>query len=32
VRENTARRTSVAVVNARGYDGYNTSLVIGRYS
>jgi minimal PKS chain-length factor (CLF/KS beta) len=32
VRENTALRTSVAVVNARGYDGYNTSLVIGRYS
>lgn len=32
VRENTARRTSIAVVNARGYDGYNTSLVIGRYS
>lgn len=32
VRENTARRTSVAVVNARGYDGYNTSLVVGRYA
>lgn len=31
VRETTARRTSVAVVNARGYDGYNTSLVVGRY-
>jgi 3-oxoacyl-(acyl-carrier-protein) synthase len=31
VREATARRTDVAVINARGYDGYNTSLVIGRY-
>jgi minimal PKS chain-length factor (CLF/KS beta) len=31
VRENTARRISTAVVNARGYDGYNTSLVVGRY-
>lgn len=31
VREATARRTDVAVVNARGYDGYNTSLVVGRY-
>lgn len=31
VTEPTARRTSLAVVNARGYDGYNTSLVVGRY-
>lgn len=31
VREATPRRTDVAVINARGYDGYNTSLVIGRY-
>jgi len=31
VREATARRTDVAMVNARGYDGYNTSLVVGRY-
>jgi minimal PKS chain-length factor (CLF/KS beta) len=31
VREATARRTDVAVVNARGFDGYNTSLVVGRY-
>jgi minimal PKS chain-length factor (CLF/KS beta) len=31
VREATARRTNVAMINARGYDGYNTSLVVGRY-
>ncbi|MFI7679804.1 beta-ketoacyl synthase N-terminal-like domain-containing protein [Actinophytocola sp. NPDC049390] len=31
VRETTAARTSVAMINARGYDGYNTSLVVGRY-
>lgn len=31
VTEPTARRTSLAVVNARGYDGYNTALVVGRY-
>ena len=31
VREATAKRTSVAMINARGYDGYNTSLVVGRY-
>lgn len=31
VREATAHRTDVAVVNARGFDGYNTSLVVGRY-
>ncbi|GAB3433915.1 beta-ketoacyl synthase N-terminal-like domain-containing protein [Actinophytocola sediminis] len=31
VTEPTARRTSLALVNARGYDGYNTSLVVGRY-
>lgn len=31
VREATARRTDVAMINARGYDGYNTSLVVGRY-
>ncbi|MDQ3788996.1 MAG: ketosynthase chain-length factor, partial [Actinomycetota bacterium] len=31
VREATAARTSVAMINARGYDGYNTSLVVGRY-
>jgi minimal PKS chain-length factor (CLF/KS beta) len=31
VGETTARRTDLAVVNARGYDGYNTSLVVGRY-
>jgi len=31
VREATPRHVDVAVVNARGYDGYNTSLVIGRY-
>lgn len=32
VREATARRVSVAMVNARGYDGYNTSLVVGRFT
>jgi len=31
VREATPRHVDVAVVNARGYDGYNTSLVVGRY-
>jgi minimal PKS chain-length factor (CLF/KS beta) len=31
VTEPTAARTSLAVVNARGYDGYNTALVVGRY-
>ena len=31
VREAAAARTSVAMINARGYDGYNTSLVVGRY-
>lgn len=31
VREQTAARTSLALVNARGFDGYNTALVIGRY-
>jgi minimal PKS chain-length factor (CLF/KS beta) len=31
VREPVALRTSTALVNARGFDGYNTSLVIGRY-
>jgi minimal PKS chain-length factor (CLF/KS beta) len=31
VREATAWRTSVAMINARGYDGYNSSLVVGRY-
>lgn len=31
VREATPAHTDVAVVNARGYDGYNTSLVVGRY-
>jgi minimal PKS chain-length factor (CLF/KS beta) len=31
VRENTQCSVDVAVVNARGYDGYNTSLVVGRY-
>ena len=31
VREQTATRTSLALVNARGFDGYNTALVIGRY-
>ena len=31
VREAAPRHVDVAVVNARGYDGYNTSLVVGRY-
>ncbi|HEV7651143.1 MAG TPA: beta-ketoacyl synthase N-terminal-like domain-containing protein [Actinophytocola sp.] len=31
VREPTAARTSVALINARGFDGYNTALVVGRY-
>jgi minimal PKS chain-length factor (CLF/KS beta) len=31
VRTPTATRTSLALINARGYDGYNTSLVLGRY-
>jgi minimal PKS chain-length factor (CLF/KS beta) len=31
VTEQTSRRTSLALVNARGYDGYNTALVVGRY-
>jgi minimal PKS chain-length factor (CLF/KS beta) len=31
VREATPSHVDVAVVNARGYDGYNTSLVVGRY-
>ncbi|MGH3758561.1 beta-ketoacyl synthase N-terminal-like domain-containing protein [Actinophytocola sp.] len=31
VREPTAARTSLALVNARGFDGYNTALVVGRY-
>jgi len=31
VREATATRTDTALINARGFDGYNTSLVVGRY-
>ena len=31
VTEPVSGRTSVALVNARGYDGYNTALVVGRY-
>ncbi|MPZ81105.1 MAG: ketosynthase chain-length factor [Actinophytocola sp.] len=31
VTEPTTQRTSTALVNARGYDGYNTALVVGRY-
>jgi minimal PKS chain-length factor (CLF/KS beta) len=31
VREPVARRTSTALVTARGFDGYNTALVVGRY-
>ncbi|HEY0454016.1 beta-ketoacyl synthase N-terminal-like domain-containing protein [Actinophytocola sp.] len=31
VRTPTAQRTSLALINARGYDGYNTALVVGRY-
>jgi minimal PKS chain-length factor (CLF/KS beta) len=32
VRTPTARRCSLAMVNARGFDGFNTSLVVGRFS
>jgi minimal PKS chain-length factor (CLF/KS beta) len=32
VRTPTAARTSLALINARGFDGYNTSLVVGRYT
>ncbi|HEX2132653.1 MAG TPA: beta-ketoacyl synthase N-terminal-like domain-containing protein [Actinophytocola sp.] len=31
VTEPTTQRTSLALVNARGFDGYNTALVVGRY-
>ncbi len=31
VRTPTARRTSLALINARGFDGYNTALAVGRY-
>lgn len=31
VREPTAARTDTALINARGFDGYNTALVVGRY-
>jgi minimal PKS chain-length factor (CLF/KS beta) len=32
VREAETRRTDLAMINARGYDGYNTSLVVGRFT
>lgn len=32
VRSPTAQRISRAMVNARGFDGFNTSLIVGRYS
>ncbi|HEV3360694.1 MAG TPA: beta-ketoacyl synthase N-terminal-like domain-containing protein [Pseudonocardiaceae bacterium] len=31
VRETTAAQVNVALIGARGYDGFNSSLVIGRY-
>jgi minimal PKS chain-length factor (CLF/KS beta) len=31
VREPTSRRTATALVNARGFDGFNTALVVGQY-
>ena len=32
VRTPTASRVRLAMVNARGFDGFNTSLVVGRFS